>query len=82
MQLTINSPSGPRPAVSPSLGIANEEILVKSLIMTLAVEANRGADFVTLDVDLVGADPALLVGMAKQFVERRCSALGTSGPNT
>jgi hypothetical protein len=77
MQITIESPHGPRRAVSPSLGIANEEILVKSLIMTLAVEANRGADFITLDVDLVGADPALLVGLAKQFCDQRRSAAST-----
>ncbi len=65
MQITIESPGGPRSAVAPFEGITDEAMLVKSLIMTLAVEGNRGAEHVTLDVDMEGVSPERLVAIAK-----------------
>lgn len=65
MQITIESPGGNRTGVVPSEGIFDEATLVKSLIMTLAVEGNRGSDQVRLSIDLSGAEPERLVGIAK-----------------
>ena len=67
MQITIESPHGPGRAVVPSEGIGEEAMLVKSLLLTLAVERNRGADDVTLDICLDGADPQRMVALAKEF---------------
>lgn len=65
MQITIESAGGIRTGVVPSEGIFDEATLVKSLIMTLAVEGNRGSDQVRLTVDLSGVEPERLVGIAK-----------------
>lgn len=70
MQITIDSPGGRRLGVVPLAGIHDEAMLVKSLIMTLAVEGNRGADFVTLEIDLEGVDPERLVAIAKALGDR------------
>ena len=65
MQITIESPSGIRTAVVPLEGISDEATLVKALILTLAVEGERGCDQVRLAIDLSGAEPERLVGIAK-----------------
>ncbi|HRC60074.1 hypothetical protein PROAA_670001 [Candidatus Propionivibrio aalborgensis] len=71
MQITIESPGGPRQGVVPSDGIVDEATLIKALILTLAVEGNKGVDYVTLEVDLSDAEPERLVEVAK--------ALGNKG---
>ena len=70
LQITIDSPGGPRSAVALFEGIKDEAMLVKSLIMTLAVEGNRGVEHVTLDVDLEGVNPQRLVAIAKAVGDR------------
>ena len=65
MQITIESPGGPRQGVVPSDGIVDEATLIKALILTLAVEGNKGVDYVTLEVDLSDAEPERLVEVAK-----------------
>jgi len=70
MHIIIESPHGPRSAFVPSGGIHDEATLVKCLIMTMAVEANRGADHMTLDIDLSDVSPGRLVGIAKAVGDR------------
>ena len=65
MQITIESPGGIRTGVVPSEGIFDEATLVKALILTLAVEGDRGNDQVRLAIDLSGAKPERLIGIAK-----------------
>ena len=65
MQITIESPGGIRTGVVPSEGIFDEATLIKALILTLAVEGNRGSEQVRLAIDLTGAEPERLVGIAK-----------------
>ena len=65
MQITIESPGGIRTGVVPSEGIFDEATLIKALILTLAVEGNRGREQVRLAIDLTGAEPKRLVGIAK-----------------
>ena len=65
MQITIESPGGIRTGVVPSEGIFDEATLIKALILTLAVEGNRGSDQVRLAIDLSGVEPERLVGIAK-----------------
>jgi len=77
MRITIESPGGARSAVAPSGGIMDEAMLVKSLIMTLAVEANRGADHTTLGVDLSDVSPERLVWIAKAVGDRLVVARDT-----
>lgn len=71
MHIIIESPKGPRSAVVPFQGITDEATLVKSLIMTLAVEANRGTDHMTLDIDLTDVSPQQLVGIAKGIGQQK-----------
>ena len=42
-------------------------MLVKSLILTLALECSRGTDELTLNIDFTGADPERLVSIAREF---------------
>lgn len=65
MNLTVQEPAGPRQAVVPYDGIADELGLVKSLIMTLVAESNTCLDSVTLKVDLEGADVMRLLAVAR-----------------
>jgi hypothetical protein len=65
MNLTVQEPGGPRQAVVPYDGIADELGLVKSLIMTLVAESNNCLDSVTLKVDLEGADILRLLAVAR-----------------
>lgn len=65
MNLTVQEPGGPRQAVVPYDGIADELGLVKSLIMTLVAESNTCLDSVTLEVDLEGADILRLLAVAR-----------------
>jgi hypothetical protein len=65
MQITVETPFGPRSGVSPHEGIADEDTLIKSLILTLARECNAGAGDVRLNVDCADADPHRLVAVAK-----------------
>jgi len=67
MQITIESPGEIRTGVVPSEGIFDEATLIKALILTLAVEGNRGSDQVRLAIDLSGAEPERLVGIAKEM---------------
>jgi hypothetical protein len=71
MQITVETPFGPRAAVAPHDGIPNEDTLVKSLILTLARECLGGATDVTLSVDCADADPHRLVAVAKGLGARR-----------
>jgi hypothetical protein len=65
MNLTVQEPGGPRQAVVPYDGIADELGLVKSMIMTLVAESNNCSDGVTLKVDLEGADILRLLAVAR-----------------
>lgn len=65
MNLTVQEPGGPRLAVVPYDGIADELGLVKSLIMTLVAESNTCLDSVTLKIDLDGADVMRLLAVAR-----------------
>ena len=65
MNLTVQEPGGPRQAVVPYDGIADELGLVKSLIMTLVAESNTCFDGITLKVDLAGADVLRLLAVAR-----------------
>jgi len=65
MNLTVQEPYGPRQAVVPYDGIADELGLVKSLIMTLVAESNTCLDSITLKVDLEGADILRLLAIAR-----------------
>jgi hypothetical protein len=67
MNITIESPAGPRTGVVPFDGIADEAALIKSLILSLAVERRVGADDVTLTVDCSKVDANRLVVIAKMF---------------
>ena len=67
MQITIESPGGPRFGVVPYERINDEAMLVKSLILTLALECSRGTDELTLNIDFTGADPERLVSIAREF---------------
>lgn len=68
MQIMVESPGGIRTGVIPSEGIFDEATLIKALILTLAVEGNRGSDQVRLAIDLFGVEPERLVGIAKELV--------------
>lgn len=74
MQITIESPGGPRSGVVPYERIADEAVLVKSLILTLALERSRGVDELTLNVDFTDADPERLVSIAREFRKLTFSA--------
>jgi hypothetical protein len=67
MHITIESPSGSRTGVVPYDGVHDELTLVKSLVLTLALERSLGTDGLTLKVDFDGADPERLVEIAKDF---------------
>ena len=67
MKITIESPGGPRFGVVPYERINDEAMLVKSLILTLALECSRGVDELTLNIDFTGADPERLVSIAREF---------------
>jgi hypothetical protein len=67
MRITIESPDGPRAAVSPFEGITDEATLIKSLILTIATECSRGVEDLMLNVDFTGADPERLVSIAREF---------------
>ena len=67
MNITIEAPAGPRNGVVPFEGIADEATLVKSLILTLAVERRAGIADVTLTVDCSRVDANRLVTIANLF---------------
>jgi len=67
MHVTIESPRGSRIGVVPYDGIHDELTLVKSLVLTIALERSFGTEGMTLRVDFEGADPERLVEIAKDF---------------
>ncbi len=67
MHLSIQEPGGFRQAVTPFDGIENELSLIKSLIMTLASESQRGARTAMLKVDLDGIDVVQLITLARML---------------
>lgn len=69
MNITIESPCGLRTGVVPYDGVHDELTLVKSLVLTLALERSLGTDGLTLKVDFDGADPERLVEIAKDFAQ-------------
>ena len=80
MEIIIEKPAGPRTGVVPFDGIADEAALIKSLILTLAVEKRAGADDVTLTVDCSRIDANRLVVIAKMFGQRQIEGLFWDGP--
>lgn len=76
MGITIHSSAGSRTGVIPFEGIADEVALIKSLILSLAVERGHGVDDVTLTVDCSKVDANRLVAIAKMFgqmqAEKKC----------
>jgi hypothetical protein len=67
MRITIESPDGPRVAVTPFEGITDEATLIKALVLTIAIECSRGVEDLMLNVDFTGADPERLVSIAREF---------------
>lgn len=67
MHITIEAPEGPRSGVVPFDGITDETALIKSLILTLALERRIGNDDVTVTVDFSKVDANRLVAIAKMF---------------
>ncbi len=67
MHLSIREPGGLRQAVTPFDGIEDELSLIKSLIMTLAAESQRGARTVMLKADLDGIDVVQLITLARML---------------
>jgi hypothetical protein len=67
MHITIESAPRSRTGVVPYDGIHDEQTLIKSLILTLALERNLGAEELTLKVELSAADAELLVELAKNI---------------
>jgi hypothetical protein len=67
MNIIIEAPAGPRTGVVPFDGIDDEAALIKSLILTLALERRIGTDDVTLTIDCAKVDANRLVAIAKMF---------------
>lgn len=67
MNITVDHPAGPRTGVVPFEGINSEIALLKSLVLTLALERRLGAEDISISLDLRDADPERLVAIARIF---------------
>lgn len=74
MNITIESPAGPRTGVIPFEGIDDEIGLLKSLALTLALERRLGAEDVALVIDVSNASPERLIAVAKVFSQMQTDA--------
>jgi hypothetical protein len=67
MKIMVESPDGPRSGAEPNGGINNARSLVKSLLITLAVEQSRGNARIVLSIDLEHLEPQALVEIARSI---------------
>ena len=74
MDITLESPAGPRSCVIPFDGIASEVSLLKCLALTLALERQLGVEDVTFTVDISKANPIRLIAIAKLFSQMQSEA--------
>lgn len=67
MEITIESPDGPRQGAQPMGGIHDEATLVKALLITLACECSRGNGKAVFSLALDDIDPESLIALARSI---------------
>ena len=81
MRIVVESPDGPRRGAEPASGNHTERELVKSLLVTLAVDHSRGNELIKLSIDLSGLEPLRLITIAKVLSQTMSVENGISEPN-
>ncbi len=71
MNITVESPDGPRQGAEPYGGIKDEATLAKALLITLAVEITRGNENVQLGLSLAGLNPETFIVLARSLCLRK-----------